>query len=147
MKLLQLLLKNGRSSFKSLAVDVGLTGAACAERIKRLKERGLLSGYKAEVDWVKLGFPVRALVRIGANAEHGQSLLELFAETPNVVEVHRVTGLDSYVLLVLAESSQQLENVIDKIGKYGTVTTSLVLSTPLTSSNRLHALLGSRSGS
>jgi Lrp/AsnC family transcriptional regulator, leucine-responsive regulatory protein len=136
LKLVQLLLVDGRASFKSLAAEVGLTGPACAERVRKLKERGVITGYRAEVDWGKLGFPIDAVIRIGAAAEQGQSLLKTFRDTPNVIEVLRVTGSDSYVLRVLVRSSQQLEQVIDKIGAYGTVTTSLVLSAPMRQAER-----------
>lgn len=130
-KLVQVLLGNARASFKSLAAAVGLTAPACAERVRRLEERGVIRGYRADVDWTQLGFPIRAVIRIGAAAEHGKGLLRAFRDTPNVIEVLRVTGSDSYVLDVLAKSSVELEAVIDKIGSFGTVTTSLVLSVPL----------------
>jgi Lrp/AsnC family transcriptional regulator, leucine-responsive regulatory protein len=136
-KLVTVLLTDGRASFKSLAAEVGLTAPACAERVRRLNERGVIKGYRAEVDWTKLGFPIRAVIRIGASAESGKGLLRAFRDTPNVIEVLRVTGADSYVLHVLANSSAELETVIDKVGSYGTVTTSLVLSTPVPASERL----------
>jgi Lrp/AsnC family leucine-responsive transcriptional regulator len=128
------LLTDGRASFKSLAAEVGLTAPACAERVRRLKERGVIKGYRAEVDWTKLGFPISAVIRIGASAESGKGLLKAFRDTPNVIEVLRVTGA---ALHVLANSSPELEAVIDKVGSYGTVTTSLVLSTPIPASERL----------
>jgi Lrp/AsnC family leucine-responsive transcriptional regulator len=140
-KLVKMLLTDGRASFKTLAAEVGLTAPACAERVRRLKERGVIKGYRAEVDWAKLGFPISALVRIGASAEHGKALLKTFRESPNVIEVLRVTGTDSYVLHVLARSSQELEVVIDKIGSFGTVTTSLVLSTPMPAAERLSKVI------
>lgn len=94
--------------YKSLAAEVGLTAPACAERVRRLKERGVIKGYRAEVDWTRLGFPINAIIRIAASAERGTSLLKTFRETPNVVEVMRVTGSDSYILHVLTRSSAEL---------------------------------------
>lgn len=140
-KLVKILLTDARASFKTLAAEVGLTAPACAERVRRLKDRGVIKGYRAEVDWSKFGFPISAVIRIGASAESGKSLLKAFRETPNVIEVLRVTGADSYVLNVLAKSSSELEVVIDKIGSYGTITTSLLLSTPIPESERLDKLV------
>jgi Lrp/AsnC family leucine-responsive transcriptional regulator len=140
-KLVKLLLTDARTSFKSLAGEVGLTSPACAERVRRLRELGVIKGYTAEVDWNKLGLPIDALIRIGAPAEHGKGLLSAFRDTPNVIEVMRVTGVDSYVVHILAASSAELEAVIDKIGSYGTVTTSLVLSIPLPVSERAGKVL------
>jgi Lrp/AsnC family leucine-responsive transcriptional regulator len=137
LKLVRVLLLDGRASYKSLAAEVGLTAPACAERVRRLKEKGVIKGYRADVDWGRLGFPISAVIRIGASAEQGQRLLKAFRETPNVIEVLRVTGSDSYVLQVLARSSSELELVIDRIGSFGNVTTSLVLSTPISAAERL----------
>lgn len=141
LKLVKILLRDGRSSYKSLAAEVGLTAPACAERVRRLKERGVIKGYRAEVDWTRLGFPINAVIRIAASAERGASLLKTFRETPNVVEVLRVTGSDSYILQVLARSSVELEAVIDRIGSFGTITTSLVLSIPVPASERVSQVL------
>ncbi len=142
-KLVKLLLKDGRASFKTLAAEVGLTAPACAERIRKLREEGVIKGYRADVDWTRLGLPINALIRIGAAAEHGKGLLKVFRETPNVIEVMRVTGSDSYVIHILARSSDELEAVIDRIGSFGTVNTSLVLSTPLPAGERAADVIGS----
>ena len=141
-RLIKRLLKDGRASFKTLAAEVGLTAPACAERVRRLREEGVIKGYRADVDWSRLGLHVNALIRIGAAAERGDDLLKAFRDTPNVVEVVRVTGADSYVVHILARSSEELEAVIDRIGGFGTVNTSLVLSTPLPAAERVAPLLG-----
>ncbi len=145
LKLVQLLLRDGRAPYKSLAAEVRLTAPACAERVRRLKERGVIKGYRAEVDWTRLGFPINAIIRIGASAERGTSLLKTFRETPNVVEVMRVTGSDSYILHVLTRSSAELEAVIDRIGSFGTITTSLVLSVPMPAAERVSQVLSAKS--
>jgi Lrp/AsnC family leucine-responsive transcriptional regulator len=141
LKLIKVLLSDGRASFKSLAAEVNLTAPACAERVRRLRAQGVIRGYRADVDWNKLGFPISALIRIGAPAEQGKNLLKAFRDTLNVTEVMRVTGSDSYVLQVLVSSSAELEAVIDRIGSFGTVTTSLVLSVPLPAFQRLSKIL------
>ena len=140
-KLVNLLLKDARASFKTLAAEVGLTSPACAERVRRLREEGVINGYRADVDWRMLGFHINALIRIGAAAEHGQAMLEVFNNTPNVIEVLRVTGTDSYVVHVLARSSEELEQVVDTIGRLGVVNTSVILSSPLSARQRLARLL------
>lgn len=140
-KLVMLLLKDARASYKTLAAEVGLTAPACAERVRRLQDEGIITGYRADVDWNRLGYPINALIRIAAAAEQGRSLLNAFRDTPNVIEVMRVTGADSYIVHALAASSAELEAVIDRIGSYGTVTTSLVLSTPLTAAERMALIL------
>lgn len=127
--------------YKSLAAEVGLTAPACAERVRRMKERGVIKGYRAEVDWGRPGFPINAVIRIGASVERGSRLLETFRDTSNVAEVLRVTGSDSYILHVLARSSAELEAVIDRIGSFGTIATSLVLSTPLPAAERVSQVL------
>lgn len=141
-RLIVLLVNNARVPFKTLAAEVGLTSPACAERVRKLQEGGYLENFTAEVNHEKLGFPIRAIIRIGANAELGARLVKIFRETPNVVEANRVTGADSYVVQVLARSPEELERIIDRLGTYGTITTSMVLSTPVPLKGRIGKLLG-----
>ncbi|MHA6910623.1 Lrp/AsnC family transcriptional regulator [Ralstonia pseudosolanacearum] len=104
----------------------------------------MIKGDRAEVDWTRLGFPINAIIRIGASAERGTSLLKTFRETPNVVEVMRVTGSDSYILHVLTRSGVELEAVIDRIGSFGTITTSLMLSVPMPAAERVRQVLSAK---
>ncbi len=131
LRLLAVLQRDGRAGYAELGRAVGLSASATAERVRRLEESGVITGYTCEVDPEKLGLPIAALVRLrypNANYRPFHSLVET---TPEIVEAHHVTGDDCFVLLVRARSMRHLEEVTGRIGGLGGVTTSVVYSTPL----------------
>jgi Lrp/AsnC family leucine-responsive transcriptional regulator len=123
---------NARVTFSELGRRVGLTPPAVADRVHRLEHRGLILGYRAELDLAGLGLPVEANVLLHVpNAETGR---RFEAEVGRIVEVmrcDRVTGEDSYLLRVAARSLSHLELVLEELGGYGDAGTSIVLSTPM----------------
>ena len=131
LRLLPALQRDGRAGYAELGRTVGLSPSATAERVRRLEESGVITGYTCEVDPEKLGLPIAALVRLrypNANYRPFHSLLDT---TPEIVEAHHVTGEDCFVLTVRARSMRHLEEVTGRIGGLGGVTTSVVYSTPL----------------
>lgn len=131
-KLLALLQENARLSFSDLGRAVGLSSPAVAERVRRLEEAGVITGYHAAIDAGCIGKPVLAFMRLSDVGDKGKRFNEMvIKDMPDVLECHRVTGSDSYVLKVVAESIVHLEALIDRFVPYGQVTTSLVLSSPV----------------
>jgi len=130
-KLLMLLQENARSSYSELGRAVGLSAPAVAERVRKLEEAGMITGYHAAVRWERVGWPITALVRLSGISSEAPQVAGLIAGTPEVLACHRVTGEDSYILTVVAVSTLHLEQIVDRLIPYGRVTTSLVLSTPV----------------
>jgi Lrp/AsnC family leucine-responsive transcriptional regulator len=132
-RLLHELQENARLSYRELGDRVGLSSPAVAERITKMEEAGLISGYHVEINFKKLGLPVAAIVYLanigGQTCKHvADELMEL----PEVVEVYRLTGSDSIILKVIATSVDHLATVIDQVSAFGIPTTSIVRSTPMT---------------
>lgn len=131
-KLLALLQQDARRSFSELGRLVGLSSPAVAERVRRMEEAGIITGYHTTVDPAKLGLPLLAFIRLGGVDEHGIAQINASVmQMPEVLECHRVTGSDSYMLKIAARSIAHLESLIDRFVPYGDVTTSLVLSSPV----------------
>ena len=130
-KLLYLLQEDARRSFSELGRAVGLSSPAVAERVRRMEEAGIITGYHAAVNPGKLGVALLTFIRLSEVGDQSDRLTNLLQEVPEVVECHRVTGSDSYILKVMATSIAHLEALIDRLVPYGQVTTSLVLSSPV----------------
>lgn len=130
-KLLVLLQQNARASYAELGRAVGLSAPAVAERMRRLEEAGVILGYRAEVDWTQLGMPITAIIRLSGVAAEAPQVAAHLAAAPEVLECHRVTGDDSYILLVAARSTAHLEALVDDLLPFGHITTALVLSSPV----------------
>lgn len=122
---------NGRQSVADLARAVSMSHSAAAERVRRLEEAGIVSGYSATVDPERLGFAIMAFLRLRYPSSVYEPLHELIAATPEVIEAHHVTGDDCFIMKVVATSMGHLEQVSGRIGQLGSVTTSVVYSSPL----------------
>jgi Lrp/AsnC family leucine-responsive transcriptional regulator len=132
-RLVEELQRDGRATFSELGRRVSLTPPAVAERVRRMEEAGIIKGYRVELDHEKLGYPVTAFVRVMARGEEGCAALGRALEGfPEVLECHRVTGTESYVVKVTAPSIGHLQALIDRFMPYGDTVTSVVLSSPVT---------------
>lgn len=130
--LLHELQKNARISYTELGQRVGLTSPAVADRIRRMEDAGIISGYHAKVDLAKVGLPVMAVIRLreigGQSCEYAAKQI---SEIKEVVECMRTTGDDSIVVKVVAASVDHLTMVLDRISRYGIPDTSIVRANPV----------------
>lgn len=127
--LLQELQQNARLSYSELGQRVGLSSPAVADRMRKMEEAGIITGYRAEVNMARLGLPVTAIIRLSSIAGQScQRVSSQVSEIPEVLECYRVTGSDAVVIKVAATSVDHLERIIDQVTLYGQPTTSIVLS-------------------
>ncbi|MFD9791992.1 Lrp/AsnC family transcriptional regulator [Streptomyces sp. NPDC059070] len=125
--------RDGRIPFTELARRVNLSASATKERVRRLEEAEVITGYRAEVNPERTGYPVMAVVRLkypGPGTRH-QPLRRLLEERPEIMECLRTTGDDCYVMKVAATSMAHLEEIVDELAEFGSTTTNLVLSRTL----------------
>ena len=131
VELLSLLVDNPRLGISELARRIGMSAPAVRERVLRLEDAGVIRGYRLELDPTALGYPVSAYVRVRPAPGQLPKVAELARSLPKVVECHRVTGEDCYVLKVYLPSIGDLDQVLDQFLAYGQTTTSIVQSTPV----------------
>lgn len=125
--ILEALQENARTPLSEVGRRVGLSQPATSERVKRLEDRGIIARYTACLDPAALGLGMMSIIRLKTTHEHIKPALKAFAEMPHVIEVHRLTGEDCFLLKVLVPTPGQLETIVDTIARFGAVTTSLVL--------------------
>ena len=107
------------------------TGAKMAERMRRMEGAGIISGYRAQVDPEKVGLPLAAFVRIEVPGANHKKVEALVVELPEVLECHRATGTDCYVMKVVLSSMDHLQTLLDKLVLWGSPVTSIVISSPV----------------
>ena len=91
-EILRALQENARVSWSVLGRRVGLSAPAVAERVRRMEDAGLITGYRAQVDPARLGFAVPAIIRVSAPEEKCAALKSLIKSLPEVRDCHHVTG-------------------------------------------------------
>ncbi|TDC36930.1 Lrp/AsnC family transcriptional regulator [Micromonospora sp. 15K316] len=129
--LLRELQADARLSFSELSRRVHLSPPAVAERVRRLEESGVITGYHAHVDLARAGRSVVALIRMSC---YGSRCILYDPKVPTwqeILEIHRITGDACSMLKVAAGSIDEFERVIDRLAPYGQPSSTMVLSTPL----------------
>jgi len=115
-KLIDLLQQDARMTQLEMASAVGLSQPAVAERMRKLEQEGVITGYSARVDGKKLGKDIIAF--IGVRIEHprfNEGFGKKILSVPDVLECHRITGPDSYLLKVVTEDTQSLDRLISDL--------------------------------
>ena len=130
-KILKELQINARISFAELGRRVGLTTPAVIERIRKLEDAEIITGYRAEIDTAKVGLPITAFIRMSITGVDYSHIIEVVSESTEVLECHRGTGNDSFIMKVAVADVGHLQTLIDKLTPYGITTTSIVLSSPV----------------
>jgi Lrp/AsnC family leucine-responsive transcriptional regulator len=130
--LLSALARDGRASYTDLAERVGLSVSAVHQRVRRLEQRGLITGYAARLDAKALGLPLTAFVSISPiEAAQPDDAPARLAHVSAIEACHSVAGAESYILKVRVASPDALEALLQEIRAAANVTTrtTVVLST------------------
>lgn len=119
-------------TYAEIGARVGLAGSSVHERVRKLEQKGIVRRYRAEIDLEQAGLPITAFVSLALRPASPPDIPSKIAEFPLVESCYSVAGDNSYVLLVRAPSTRELEELLDALrAKLEVVTRStIVLSTP-----------------
>lgn len=120
-----------RLPMAELARRVGVSTPTATDRVRRLKEAGVIQGYVMRLDPASLGLPILAFIRVRPSNGQLHRVIELAQKIPEVLECHRVTGEDCFVLKVCFPTLSQLDTLLDQFLLYGSTTTSIIQSSPV----------------
>lgn len=133
-KILEIIQKEGRTRRNDLADRVGLSLPAASERLRKLEQGGIISGYYAKLDHRMLGKDITAFIVVTVDSsKHYSTFVEHVQNTDDILESHAITGEGTHLLKIRTENTSSLEKLLAKIQSWTGVmktTTSLVLSTP-----------------
>ncbi len=132
-RIVQLLSRDGRLSFTDLGRAIGLSTSAVHQRVRRLEERGIITGYRAVLDHDAAGLPLTALISVvPVDPAAPDDTPERLRDITAIDSCFSVAGDESYVLKARVGSPLDLENLLAQIRSAANVTTrtTVVLSTP-----------------
>lgn len=129
VRMLELLQQDGRMTLMELSKRLSLSRPSVSERLQRLKERGVIERFAAQVSPAKIGRGILVFMLISHLQVSCRKFEQVLAEDEDIAEAHRVTGEHSYVVKAAVADMEALERLVDRLIPYGRVNTSVVLST------------------
>jgi len=131
LKILDILQSDGRITMKELGTRVGLTSPATIERVKKLEESGVISGYQAIININRAGLSLRAFLLISASDQPAGEISDFARNNDNILRCHRVVGGASHLMEAAVADLSKLEELLDEVAAYGLVESLVVLSSPV----------------
>ena len=123
---------SGRESASNIAEKINVSVPTITERIRKLQDLGVITGFQAIVDSSMLGLDVTAIITIiSGSSQYYKDVTISAEETPEIVQCFSTTGNGSHTLLVITKNSNTLEELLRKIQSWPGVIrteTQLVLS-------------------
>ncbi|MEL6103554.1 MAG: Lrp/AsnC family transcriptional regulator [Pseudomonadota bacterium] len=114
-----------------LSRRVGLSAPSVADRVRRLEDVGIITGYGARIDPARLGYGLTILIRARPLPGEMKNMIEAIQETPQIVSCDRVSGEDCFVARAHVCDVSEMEAVIDRIVPFGATNSSIVQSSPV----------------
>jgi Lrp/AsnC family leucine-responsive transcriptional regulator len=130
-RLIEALDRNARTSTADLARLIGLSPQSTADRVRRLEDVGVITGFTVRLDPSALGLGIGAYIRIRPAMGELQRVAGLVTDIAEIIECDRVTGEDCFVAKVFVPRIDDLERVIDKLLPYAQTNTSIIQSSPV----------------
>lgn len=130
-RILEELQREPRLTMSELGRRIGMSSPAVTERVRRLEETGVIRGYRLDLNPAALGLPIAIYIRIRPNPGQLPRIAELAQQIPEVVECHRITGEDCFLVKAYIPAIDQLDRLLDRFLVYGSTTTSLIQSSPV----------------
>ena len=129
--LVSALQENARIPIKLLTKKVFLSSPAISARIEKLERQGIISGYRAVVNPIKLGYHISAFINLEMTPNQKPEFYPFIAACPNVIECNCVTGMYCMLIKVVYHSTMELDSFIGQLQKFGNTSTQIVFSTPV----------------
>jgi Lrp/AsnC family leucine-responsive transcriptional regulator len=130
-RILTRLAADARIPNNALAEAVGIAPSTCLGRVRALRDSGVIRGYHADIDPRALGLSLGAIIRVRPAPGQLRNVAELAERTAEVVECHRITGDDCFLIRAHVRDVEHLEEVIDHFVVLGQTTTSIMQSSPV----------------
>ena len=121
LKILRILLEDGRASYAYIAKEAKLSDVAVKKRIEKLMSRGVIKKISAQVDRAKLGYPYTFFIELRVDPTEIYSVYRKLSSLPNILEVFIVAGEYPIIAKGVGESLAELKKFVKEVGKFNGV--------------------------
>lgn len=133
IKIINFLQKNARMQIKDIAKEVYLSSPAVSTRIERLEKAGIIKGYHASIDMIKMNYYIKAFIDVVVPPDKKEEFYTYIEKVKNVIECNFVTGEFSMHLKTVFHTTQDLDEFVMRLQKFGPTRTQIVFSTNIES--------------
>lgn len=114
-KALEQLVLNGRITWAELATILGLSSPSTAERVKKLEEKGFITGYSANLNYQALGYSLTAFITLSlSHPKHQTGFIKAIHKMEEIEECHHIAGEDDYLLKVRCKDTDHLDKFLNE---------------------------------
>jgi Lrp/AsnC family transcriptional regulator, leucine-responsive regulatory protein len=130
-KILELLQLDGRMTVLQLSKELNLSRPSINERIKKLQDNHIIEGFTAKISPEAIGKAIIVMIEVSNVKVECHRFEELIQNEYDIVECHRVTGPNSYIMKAIFPTMKRVKELIDRLIPYAQLNTSVVLSSPI----------------
>lgn len=127
-EILDILQQNGRISFADLGKKVHLSAPAVTERVKKLEDAGVITGYRASVSLERLGYPIEVMIQVKVFLGKEALFIQLAKSRSEIIECFNVTGDKAFLLKVIVPTMIKLDTLLAEFSLIAETSTMVVLS-------------------
>jgi Lrp/AsnC family leucine-responsive transcriptional regulator len=127
-KILTELQQNGRMTIRELSSKIGLSGPSVSDRIQKMEQKGIIKGYRAEINYKNLGYDLGIYISIKLRFGMNEKFEKFIQNVPEIHECHKLTGQECMLMRGYVRDTNHLEKLNTSLSHYGELTTSLLLS-------------------
>lgn len=127
IQILEMLEANGRTSYAAIAKQVGLTSAAVGQRVQKMVEEEVITGFTIKKDKTKLGIHIQAVISLKLNFSKIDAFYKVLSSYPEVEHCYRVTGEECIIMKVNLRDNAHLLDFINQISVYGFSKSSIII--------------------
>ena len=131
IQLLRILYEDARTPVAELARALTMSAPSVSERLRRLKESGVIQGFTIGVETALLGYELAFYIRISPLPGQLSKVVAIITQIEEIVECDRITGDDCFIAKAYVRSAKAIEAVINRLIPYAKTNTSLVQSSPV----------------
>jgi Lrp/AsnC family leucine-responsive transcriptional regulator len=128
VQMIRILKRDARLSMRELARRVHLSAPSVSDRIKKLEEEGIVTGYTVKIDRKALGFTVDCLVEVTLRNGDNHRFTAFVRNCPNVIRCYCVAGRACYMMLLTAPSLADIEHLIHEMAPFANTVTNIIFS-------------------
>lgn len=122
---------NARATYAEIGKVVGLTAPAVAQRIQKMEDEGIITGFHVALDLEKVGLGISVIIQMGQLKCDTPAVIKMLEDMPEIIECHTTTGSTCLFLKAAVLSVRHLQRLNEQLAPYGNTTTSLILTTPI----------------